>query len=231
MKDKVLILDFDGTITQKGQNVWRMLWEEIGYSTEKNSLYAKLYIEHIIQKKITRKEWFDKTCDAFKQKNMSIDHLNKVNKMQKIKPFFKETIKKLYDNNFYIIILSGSLTNSIRDVLGQCNKYIPMVVSNRAIFNKNGKLTKIIPSAFDYAGKAEFIELIKKRFNLKSQNIYFVGNDYNDEWVKSTGCKTFCISPENTQSTNKSIWSHNISSFSELANSILNNSDQSQIIK
>ena len=74
---KAIVFDFDGTLTKKNQNIWKMLWETCGYPTDKTSLYAKLYVSHVIKKEITRKQWFDLTCEAFKKKNLDFkDFLN-----------------------------------------------------------------------------------------------------------------------------------------------------------
>ena len=68
---KAIVFDFDGTLTKRNQNIWKMLWEACGYTTDKQSLYAKLYVKHVITKEITRKQWFDLTCEAFKRKNLT----------------------------------------------------------------------------------------------------------------------------------------------------------------
>ena len=41
---------------------------------------------------------------------------------------------------------------------------------------------------------------------MKAEDIIFVGNADNDEWVHKSGCKTICINPQNAEITNKEKW-------------------------
>ena len=202
---KAVVFDFDGTLTKKNQNIWKMLWEVCGYPTDKTSLYAKLYVSHVINKEITRKEWFDLTCEAFKRKNLDFNNFYKVSRDIKLIEGFENTIKTLYGNGYQLHIVSGCIKEAIEIALGKNAKYFAFIESNQAIFDMDGKLNKLKPTEFDYEGKAKYIENLKKT-GIKAENITFVGNSDNDEWAYTTGCKTICINPEKTDANNSKIW-------------------------
>ena len=62
------------------------------------------------------------------------------------------------------------------------------------------------PTKYDYEGKSQYIEVLKKVTDTKADEITFVGNGDNDEWVFKSGCKTICINPDNIDSNNKNVW-------------------------
>lgn len=203
---KTVIFDFDGTLTKKDQNIWKMLWKELGYSTDKTSLYAELYTEHVVKNSINREEWFDLTCYAFKQKEMDKQTLVNVTRQIELINGFNETIKTLHDNGYSLYILSGGIRQTIYMLLGENAKYFTYIESNDAIFNSQGKLIKLRPTPYDYEGKAYYIEKLKNRTHTSANEIIYVGNGDNDEWAHLSGCKTICINPQNTESKNKTKW-------------------------
>lgn len=205
MEKKAVVFDFDGTLTKKNQNIWKMLWEVCKYPTDKTSLYAKLYVSHVIKKEITRKQWFDLTCEAFMKKNLNFVKFYNVSRQIQLIDGFEETIKTLNKKGYELYIVSGCIKEAIEIALGKYANYFTFIESNRAYFDKNGNLYKFKPTNFDYEGKAKFIENIKKT-GIKAENITFVGNSDNDEWAYTTGCKTICINPDKAESDNKTKW-------------------------
>lgn len=216
---KTVIFDFDGTLTQKNQNIWKLLWESLGYKTDKTSIYSKLYIEHCIKKTITRNQWFNLTCVAFKKKGMTKQTLNDVSSKIKLIDGADELIKNLYNKGFSLHIVSGCLKQSIEYVLGDLKKYFTNIESNEAIFDANDKLVKLKATDFDFKGKADYINNLMKETNSKPSEFIFIGNGDNDEWVYLTGCKTICINPDKTNHTNRQIWNdsfNNVSNIQEI---------------
>ncbi len=214
---KTIIFDFDGTLTKKDQNIWKMLWQELGYTTDKNSIYAKLYIEHVIKKTITRDQWFNLTCVAFKRKGMTKQTLIDVTKNITLIDGFEKVIKALYNKGYSMHIVSGCIKQSIEMVLGDYIKYFSNIESNDIIFDENDKLKKLVATPYDFIGKAKYIENLMAKTNTKPEEIIFVGNGDNDEWAYKSGCKTICINPVNTDSKNRTIWHSEISSIEDLA--------------
>lgn len=214
---KTIIFDFDGTLTKKDQNIWKMLWQELGYDTNKNSIYAKLYVEHVIKKTITRDQWFNLTCVAFQRKGMTKQTLIDVTKNITLIDGFEKVINELYNKGYSMHIVSGCIKQSIEMVLGDYIKYFSNIESNDIIFDENDKLKKLVATPYDFIGKAKYIENLMTKTNTKPEEIIFVGNGDNDEWAYKSGCKTICINPVNTDSKNRTIWHSEISSIEDLA--------------
>lgn len=213
---KTIVFDFDGTLTKKDQNIWKMLWQNLGYNTDKTSIYAKLYVEHVIKKTITRLQWFNLTCVAFKRKGMTKQNLIDVTKNISLIDGFKETIKTLYNLGYSLHIVSGGIRQSILSCLGEYAKYFTHIESNDIIFDENNKLKSLSPTPFDFEGKATYINNLKKLTNTKANEIIFIGNGDNDEWAYKTGCKTICINPSKTDSNNRTIWHKEILNLTNL---------------
>ena len=55
---KAIVFDFDGTLTKKDQNIWKMLWEKCGYDTGPKSLYVNLYIKAPQVDKTSKKMYY-----------------------------------------------------------------------------------------------------------------------------------------------------------------------------
>lgn len=215
---KVIVFDFDGTLTKSGKNIWRELWEICGYKTDKTSLYSKLYVSHVINKEITRKQWFDLTCEAFKRKNLNFKQFYEASKQIELKDGFKEVITTLKEKGYSLHIVSGCIKESIEIILGEYGNYFDNIESNRAIFDENNLLKELIPTKFDYEGKAKYINNLIKT-GVKPTQIVFIGNSDNDEWAYLTGCKTICINPEKADYKNKEKWhvvKENATSLKEL---------------
>ena len=68
--EKFVVFDFDGTLTQKGQNAWQSIWQSAGYSIGEGSEYRKLFSEYI-NGNYSYKEWNDRTCEYLRKGNLS----------------------------------------------------------------------------------------------------------------------------------------------------------------
>ena len=199
-------------------DVWKLLWQKCGYKTDKTSLYAQLYVQHILKKEISRKQWFDFTCDAFQKAGLTEDQFLDVSNKISLIPGVKETIVELTNKGYDLYIVSGCIKQTIEKVLGEYVKYFRHIESNNCLFDKDGLIQSLIPTLYDYEGKAQFVENLKQE-GYATKDIVFVGNADNDEWVYKTGCKTICINPDGAEITNRKKWKHvykNVSNLSHI---------------
>ncbi len=210
--NKYIIFDFDGTLTQKGQNAWKNLWIKAGYSTNEGSIYRELY-KSFLEGELTYPEWCQQTCQYLKAKNLSRNDVNQVGENTIILQDINPTFKTLKDNGYNVIILSGSVKQIIDICLKNSTTYISKIFANTFVYDKDNFLTQIIPTPYDFDGKRNLIQsLIQKGIN--KQDIIFIGNSYNDENVYETGVKTICINPETKNFENKKIWTNVVKSNS-----------------
>lgn len=215
--NKVIVFDFDGTLTKRGQNIWKLLWTKCGYTTDKNSLYAKLYVAHTIEKSISRQEWFDLTCKAFRQKKLSYKDFYEESKKIELIDGAHEIFKSLYEKGYKLCIVSGCMKETIEIVLGESKKYFEEIKSNEICFDENGIISHFIPTPYDFQGKAIFVKEFAAKSNIKPSSIVFIGNGDNDEFAYLSGCKTICINPDNnTDKNNKNKWHETIDEINNL---------------
>ena len=205
MKDKVIFLDFDGTLTNGDFHIWKFLWRASGYPIHKNSYYAK-YKKSFIQGDISYFEWCDKSLTFFKQKGITSKKIFKCARHNKLIKNVKKFIKILKRKGFEIYILSGNFKEIIAKSLGKnIVSKITFIQANEFVF-QDGKLCNIIPKDCDYEAKPKFVEEILNKENFDKSKTFFVGNGKNDELVKSVGIKSICINAEDTDFKNKNYW-------------------------
>ncbi len=108
-----------------------------------------------------------------------------------------------------LYILSGSIKQYIEYVLGPAiSKCFTEIKANRFTFDDQGNLEGIIGTPYDFEGKAKFVNKIIKEKGVMPNDILYVGNSFNDEFVYTTNVETLCINPRGTDFYNNKIW-HN----------------------
>jgi len=212
---KAVFFDFDGTLTYKGKNIWKSIWQELGYDTNKDSYYVQLF-KDFMSNKITHQQWCDLTCEAYIQKGMNIDVINKLVKNIKLIDGAVETFKELKKQGYSLHIVSGNIIDVIEKVLGQNIKYFDSINANDLYFDENNFLTYIKGTNYDFEGKAKFINEYKQITGAKAEDLFFIGNGDNDEWAYLSGCHTICINPENAEISNKNKWHQTIENVTNL---------------
>lgn len=222
---KTIIFDFDGTLTEKHKNVWRFLWQELGFDTTKNSAYATLYTL-FIRNKITHHKWCDLTCYFFQKKKMNKVLLDKAIEHTPLLPDCLEFLKILKEQGYDLHIVSGCISDVINGVLNNGAQYITKINANEMIFDKNNNLQYIKGTPYDYEGKALYIQKLINEKGIAPSDILFIGNGDNDEFVHQTGCHTLCINAETKNANNTTIWNNSIETNSlkdliPLINSVL----------
>ena len=200
-----VMFDFDGTLTHKSPNIWKKIWQDLGYETGSGSYFSQLFVRFMTNN-ITHQEWCDLTCEAFKKGNFNRSMSKPIIEQIKIIDGAEEVFKMLKENGVSLHIVSGNFDTVMKEVLGNKTKYFDSINGNKLVFDEQGKIKQIIGTNYDFEGKARFINEFKERTGTKAEDICFVGNGDNDEWAHLSGCKTICINPENTESKNTTKW-------------------------
>lgn len=202
---KAVIFDFDGTLSQKSTNMWKALWTRLGYDISRDSYFAQIY-GYFLVNKISHQQWCDLTCDSFKNANMHKDILHEISKGTHLIDGCSEALNAISKSNINLHILSGGIKQVIETTLGNDAALFDSINANQMQFDHNGKLEKIIGTKYDFEGKLQFVNEYTEQHNISPQEICFVGNGQNDEWVAKSGCKTICINPDDTNASDKSAW-------------------------
>ncbi|MEZ5963207.1 MAG: HAD-IB family phosphatase [Planctomycetota bacterium] len=203
---RLAVFDFDGTLTHPGsQNLttWEMLWQAVGLDVEE----CGRYLVDFLDGRITHPEWCDITSRKWRQAGMRESHLRDVARKIRLLPGTAELLRALRDAGVGIYIVSGSIHEVIKIVLGELWQYCGDVKSNHVIFSESGELAGIQGTQYDFQGKAQYVsDLIKQRMVAPLETL-FVGNSLNDVWVGNSGARTLCINPYVTDGFNKRHWS------------------------
>ena len=196
---KVIIFDFDGTITEKKGNLWKAIWRDLGYSVGPRSYYMRL-LNRFLSGKLSYDDWCDLTLEAFKKKGFNSKKLNETSSYMTLMKGAKQLIKKLYDKGYELHIVSGNIVSVIKKMLSSSVKYFTKINANEFVFDKSGDILKIVGTKYDCEGKALYIKELCAKMGYDPSDILFVGNSLNDEWVYLSGAKTICVNPDNTKS-------------------------------
>ncbi len=213
---KAIVFDFDGTLTKsrKGSNCWYEVWKYMDDLDYDNFLYDKYK-----RKEFDDKKWFELIIERYKQIDVRREYLHEISKSIALLPGTYETLEQLYKFDIKIFILSGGIRQIIEDTLKRekVDKFITSIETYDLIFDENGKLLGLKrPNLHNPENKNEYIDLIKKEYNLNSDEILFVGNGANDEKVYLSGVNTLCINPDDADIKNTKVWHNGIENCENL---------------
>lgn len=212
---KILVFDFDGTLTLRDENIWLKVWQRLNYSTAPDSYCAQL-LQAFKQKQISFSKWCTLTTNAFRERNLSMEMLVEVARETQFLKNIDISLKNFHDNGFLIFISTDNIKQVVYNALGDNMKYIQEVFAHEVTFDRKGIIEAILKNNLEIGNKAKTIETIIEKYNSTPEDIIFIGNSYNDEGVKSTGCTTICVNPKKTDANNKEHWSHNLGNFDDM---------------
>lgn len=208
MKTKVIVFDFDGTISRvdKGFNCWNAVWKKLN-ALEVDKKYYNMYKA----KQITYTEWCDAIEKEFIARGIKQEMLNEIGKNIPLMNDAKEFFKILKNNNIKSYILSGGIKNIIEESIKSIREYIEDIQADNLLFDDNGKMTKIeLTEGHNVAQKDEYVNILLKKHNILPNELLFIGNGANDEDVYKSGVRTLCFNPDGANYENKRIWNDTI---------------------
>ncbi|MBP3432022.1 MAG: HAD-IB family phosphatase [Clostridia bacterium] len=205
-KTKAVIFDFDGTLTEKNGNLWKKIWKFLGHDIGEGSYYVSLY-KKFIDGQISHRQWCELTCEAFQEKNFNKKILDKITDNMTLINGAEELIKYIHSQGIEMHIVSGNIVSVIEKVLGENKKYLCEIRANEFVFDENDDLlSEIVGTEYDHIGKAIYIKELCQKKGFQPEEVLFVGNSMNDEWVYQSGARTFCVNPDETKVDNAKIW-------------------------
>ena len=212
---KVVVFDFDGTLTcgKTNQTTWESIWTSLGYRiTDCQELQLRF-----IRGEISHDEWCKLTEEKFVAKHLHKVAVENIAQRIKLLPGVKETFAMLEEKNIKIYIVSGSIFDVIKKVLGSSvHHYIDGIKANHFFYNNSGMLLKIVGTKYDFEGKANFLREIAAELQISTKDILFVGNSFNDRFAYQSGARTLCINPKETDPTNFAVWNDCIKTCTNL---------------
>lgn len=202
---KAIVFDFDGTLTEKKGNLWKKIWQTVGYDVGPDSYFIKLYKKYM-SGSITHNECSELTLKALQEKDFTKQKLDEITDNMTLIDGAEELIKNLNAQGLEIHIVSGNIVSVIEKILGENKKFVSAISANEILFDENGKISKIVCTKYDCEGKATYIKELCQRKGYNPSDVLFVGNGMNDEWVYTSGARTLCVNPDDAKSENAKIW-------------------------
>lgn len=214
-KKKVVVFDFDGTLTKPAvyMNTWEAMWAILGYPISECEKYHRQFSKGAID----HDEWCEITEKYFVEAGCCKKHLIKAASEAELVDDVKEVIFELRSKGILLYILSGSIKQYIEQVLGkELAGCFTEIKANRFMFDNQGMLNGIIGTPYDFAGKARFVNKIMQDKHVSPEEIIYIGNSFNDEFVYKTGVETLCINPRGTDFYNDKVWHNYIRNLKSL---------------
>lgn len=213
-KTKLVIFDFDGTLSKpdKINNTWARIWNKIDMLDEDDRLF-ELYKN----KEITYLQWVDEIVKIFRDNNVTNAMFTSLANEIELLDNCEKVFKIFYENGIKICILSGGVKNIIEEKVKNFSKYITKIEAEFLTLDENGVVNGAKLSDSNIEDKSHFILKQMKEYDLKKEEVVFVGNSYNDEEAYKSGATTICINPVETDYTNKTIWTHYIEQTNDLS--------------
>lgn len=201
---KVIVFDFDGTLTLD-HNCWFLIWKKLNLLDYDNLIYTKFK-----RGELTSAEWMNKILEAYKQHKLNVAEIEDIAKNLKLINNINQLFSVLKDKGIKIYILSSGVKNIISIALKKALKYVNSLEAIQFKFNANNELEDFEYPNHDIDNKQEFVNRLICENEIAPSELFYVGNDWNDEVVARTGCKTLCLNADETDCTNTSIWHNHI---------------------
>ena len=202
MQTKVVIFDFDGTLTISKSSTWARIWDKLNAKEVDEKYYLMFKAGEI-----DYNTWLKICFEEFKARGYTEKDLNELVASMKLINDIDYVFDYFKKHNIKIYILSGGIKTIIERVLGKMAEYLTNIEASNFLF-EGGQLSAFIPPMMNPENKQEYVNHIIKSLKVDPKEVVFVGNGKNDETVYLTGANTLCLNPDGADFSNKKIW-HN----------------------
>jgi phosphoserine phosphatase len=214
MRTKIVVFDFDGTLTPPNfLSTWQRVWANIPNGIQKDLELFNLWKN----KKIDSAQWNNLTINAFFNYKLTNKTLDKIASDNSLLSDVEKVFNFLHKNNIEIHILSGGIKNIIEKILGNLIVYVKNINAFTLTFNSDNIINNVENPPFDPNNKHLYVQNLLKTKNLTPDEIFYVGNDWNDECVSCTKVTMLCINPNETNAKDRTIWNYSIEQTNSLA--------------
>ena len=205
MKTKVVIFDFDGTLTVSKSSTWARIWEKVD-ALEVDEKLMNMYFNN----EIDYETWVKLGYECIKEHKYNesdldelVSNMRLVDNVENVFKFFKEKDIKIY-------ILSGGLKIAIEKTLKHLKDYVKQIEATDFLFDEKGNLFGYTVPHHNPENKFEFVSEVIEKEQVNPKEVLFIGNGKNDETVYKTGVNTLCLNPHKANYENKEIWHNTI---------------------
>lgn len=200
MQTKVVIFDFDGTLTISNSSTWSRIWKKLD-ALDVDYKYYKMYANN----EIDYETWVKLIVEYLQERNYNEHDLNELVFSMKFIDNLELVLKFFKEKQIQVYILSGGIKIVIEKALGNLKCYIKQIEATNFVFD-NSKLIGYTVPIHNPENKCEFVSYVMEKENVTPKQVLFVGNGKNDETVYKTGVNTLCLNADDANYNNKEIW-------------------------
>lgn len=202
-KTHAVVLDFAGTLTSdlKADSTWERIWSHLGLEVSEFWAIHDRYSssdEHMA--------YLKELSAKFREKNLTREGVREAGQSCKLRTGVPEALEKFDEDGVRVYIVSRSERTFILGALGGSAAHVAEIHSNYFRYRPDGVVDEIVETGFDRKGKARFIERAALDLRISTRDILFVGNSSNDIFARSSGARTLCMCPYNTNGDDRSVW-------------------------
>ena len=175
MTYKLVCFDLDGTIIDETIFIWQTIHDHLGTDKDKR----KQAMVDFEAKKITYAQWAEHDVMLWREKHATKEILINSIAPLRLMEGAKEVLAELKQRGLKLAVISGSLNIALEKVIPDYNEIFDYIYINKLVFDGN-KITKIIPTDFDFEHKATALKEICEKEDIQLSECVFVGDHNND---------------------------------------------------
>jgi HAD superfamily phosphoserine phosphatase-like hydrolase len=190
LRYKLVAFDLDGTLLRGEDFVfsWERVWKSLGFGTgiqtELKREYRRQSADGSKANRIAAyRQWCEKACDHFKDRGLTRSHMKELSEPLTLTHHCLDAISEIRSKGIVIAIISGGIQTFLEDKLPDFRECVDFVLINELVFSESGSLVTVRPTAYDFEGKAEALDLLCKQVGCNADETVFVGDRFNDEKV------------------------------------------------
>lgn len=184
-KRGIVAFDLDGTLIRGIRHSWTLLWDAVGCDDQESKSCLKAFCAG----EIDYKQWVKHDFELLRYHGLTIEKVNRAicDSSCRLVDNFEEALEMLKKNDYVVAIISGGVDVVLRYFVPHPLALFNKVYINRLVWNSDGMLEKIVPTAYDWdhekkgvLGKCAGLKVLCKKFGVSLNKSFFVGNDDND---------------------------------------------------
>jgi len=183
---RMVAFDLDGTLLQEDGYIWswQLLWRFLGYD---DVIRIEMMNRALNCEKKANSTWYqdwcDESADYFRQKDLKRSDFEEVTKNLVVAKGFREVIATLKNLNIKLFIISGGIDVFLEEKIPDWRELFDHAFINQFSFNNDGLFQRIKSTPYDFEGKWTCIEELCRENGWDSDQVVFVGDGFNDEYV------------------------------------------------